>query len=248
MGRKKQKPLDTGKVFVYLRVSTEEQAVSGLGLEAQLAAVKLYCELNGLEIIDVFRDEGVSSTVPLAKRPAGAELLRRLKAREAGTVVTSKLDRMFRKTVEALHTLEQWDKAGVRTCFLNIGGLALDTATPTGKLMFTIMVAFAELERSMISERTTDALQAKRKRGESMGNIPFGYKSKLVDGINVLIEEEKEQQTIKLINELRFNDSLSVPKIRTRLNQSGILNRGKQWHLTSLYRLLNREPVICHKE
>ena len=239
MGRKRLKKLNPKQVFVYIRVSTEEQAVSGLGLEAQMTAIELYCKMKQLEIVEVFRDEGVTSSVPLAKRPEGSELVRRIKAREAGAVITSKLDRMFRSTLEALTTVEGWQKIGFRGYFIDIGGMSLDTSSATGRLMFTLMSGIAELERTLISERTSAALQAKIKRGESLAKIPFGYQSQLVDGVKMLVKDLEEQETLELILELRA-DGLSVPKIRRKLNSLSILNRSKPWHLTSLYRILNR--------
>src|SRR2546428_6155908 len=84
--------------YVYLRVSTEDQAKSGLGIEAQKDIGQRWCQLRGLELKDYFSDEAESSVTKLVDRPAGRELSVCLKQRDH--VVFPKLDRGFRDTVD----------------------------------------------------------------------------------------------------------------------------------------------------
>ncbi len=81
------------KAIAYIRVSTEEQAQSGLGLEAQRDRINAYATMKGVELVDVIADPGVSGAKHLAARPGGAELLKALKARQANIVIVLKLDR-----------------------------------------------------------------------------------------------------------------------------------------------------------
>jgi hypothetical protein len=79
----------------YIRVSSEEQADSGLGLEAQRQRITAYCTMKGLHLAETFEDPGVSAGKPLASRPAGSKLLAAAKKSKA-VVVAAKLDRLFR--------------------------------------------------------------------------------------------------------------------------------------------------------
>ena len=101
------------RAVAYIRVSTEEQARGGVSLEAQEEKVRAYCTLAGLELVRIYREEGVSASKPLATRPEGATMIAALKKREAEHVVALKLDRLFRDAVDALTKTKEWDKAGV---------------------------------------------------------------------------------------------------------------------------------------
>ncbi|NIY15148.1 MAG: recombinase family protein, partial [Nitrospinaceae bacterium] len=109
------------QALIYIRVSSEKQSVSGLGLADQTNRCRAYCEMMGLQVVELFRDD-TSAGKPLAKRPAGARLLDTLKRSGAGAVVTLKLDRAFRSAVDALVTVEQWEQAGVALHMVDFGG------------------------------------------------------------------------------------------------------------------------------
>ena len=69
------------RVVGYVRVSTSDQAQSGLGVDAQRRAIVAYCEMRGLELVDIYEDNGVSASKPLGDREAGEALLTALRAR-----------------------------------------------------------------------------------------------------------------------------------------------------------------------
>ena len=83
------------RVVGYVRVSTEEQAGRGVSVAAQETAVRRYCELHGLDLVDVVKDNGLSAAT-LAKRPGLVAVLERLRAGEADGIVVAKLDRLSR--------------------------------------------------------------------------------------------------------------------------------------------------------
>src|SRR5687768_2282197 len=93
----------------YVRVSTEEQAREGVSLEAQEAKLHAYCALQGLELVRIYRDEGISAGKPLASRPEGGALLAELARTGARHVIALKLDRLFRDAVDCLRTAREWD-------------------------------------------------------------------------------------------------------------------------------------------
>src|SRR5262245_24081996 len=84
----------------YVRVSSEEQADSGLGLEAQRQRIAAYCAMKGLRLAEVFADPGISGGKPLASRPAGSQLLAAANKSQA-LVIVAKLDRLFRSVADA---------------------------------------------------------------------------------------------------------------------------------------------------
>ena len=172
----------------YIRVSTEDQAREGISLDNQESKVRTYAALHGLDLVDVIEDAGVSGKS--LQRPGFARMVGILDAGEAQAVIAYKLDRISRKTIDLLTILEGWDKRGIAFhCIQD----RIDTTTAAGKFLLTILSAMAQMERDLISERTTDALSYKKKNGEWLGNIPFGYR--LNEGR--LIENPEEQATIR---------------------------------------------------
>jgi DNA invertase Pin-like site-specific DNA recombinase len=156
----------------YIRVSSEEQADSGLGLEAQRQRIATYCELKGLRLAEVFEDPGVSGGKPLAGRPAGSRLLTAAKKRKA-VVVVAKLDRLFRSVADAANVIADFDKRGIQLVAIAEN---FDMTSPYGRAMAQMTSVFAELERAMIRERTRNAMQVKRSRGERIsGYAPYGW-------------------------------------------------------------------------
>jgi len=93
----------------YVRCSLEEQAESGLGLEAQRDRIRAFCALKGLVLAEVFEDAGVSGGKVLSARPAGAKLLAAARKAKA-VVVVAKFDRLFRSVADAAVTIADFDK------------------------------------------------------------------------------------------------------------------------------------------
>jgi DNA invertase Pin-like site-specific DNA recombinase len=143
--------LTTERAVAYVRVSSEEQAAEGVSLDAQEARVRVYATLRGLDLIAIYREEGVSAKTPLRKRPQGAELVEALSRKRARHVVAVKLDRLFRNAADALNQTEQWDKAKCALHVIDMGGSAIDTTSAMGRMFFTMAAAFAEMERNLTS-------------------------------------------------------------------------------------------------
>jgi DNA invertase Pin-like site-specific DNA recombinase len=156
----------------YIRVSSEEQADSGLGLEAQRQRIAAYCTMKGLRLAEVFEDPGISGGKPLASRPEGCKLLAAAK-RSKALVIVAKLDRLFRSVADAANVIADFDKKGIQLVAIQEG---FDMSSPYGRAMAQMASVFAELERAMIQERTRSAMSVKRSRGERIsGHAPFGW-------------------------------------------------------------------------
>lgn len=176
------------KAIGYIRVSTEDQAREGVSLDNQESKIRAYADLNNFELVDVIRDEGISGKT--MDRSGMNRINTMVEAGEIEAVIVYKLDRLSRKTIDILSTLDAWEKKDI--AFHSITD-RIDTKTAAGKFVLTILSALAQMERDLISERTVDALAHKKKSGEWLGNIPLGYR--LHEGR--LIKDTDEQAIIR---------------------------------------------------
>ncbi|WP_223690990.1 recombinase family protein [Leifsonia poae] len=153
----------------YLRVSTEEQANSGLGLEAQRDTIQRYADAHGWQV--VWHEDAGLSAKSLA-RPQLQAALDRLnvaaKRRDVDGIVVAKLDRLSRSVVDFAGVLEL---ARARKWALVAIDLGVDTSSPTGELVANVMMSVAQWERRVIGERTSAAMQAAKRAGRHMGRV-----------------------------------------------------------------------------
>lgn len=223
------------KAILYIRVSTDEQASEGISIEAQQAKLQAYCQQRGLQVTEVIIDAGISGGKYLSQRPGGQKLIELLRARKASHVVAVKLDRLFRNAADGLWTIENWDNEGISTHLLDINGMGLDTSSPMGKMILTMMAGFAQLERSMIRDRTKTALNHKKSTGKKYCQNVYGVDFD-ADGNAVVNESEKE--TINLIFALR-KAGKSLRAIASHLSDLGIATkRGGAWAAATIKRIL----------
>lgn len=160
-------------VFGYVRVSTERQADEGISLGAQQRTVEGYAMMHNLNLDDIFIERGISGAKPLSERPEGSKLLQILRAGD--TIITPRLDRMFRSALDALDVLAGLKRKNVSLHMLDLGGDV--TGNGISKLVFTILSAVAEAERDRIRERIRDVKRDQRARGRYLGGtVPFGWR------------------------------------------------------------------------
>lgn len=156
-------------IIGYLRVSTEEQASSGLGLDAQRESIQRYADAHGWNVV-WYVDEGLSAK-SLA-RPQLQAALARLhvlpKRRDVDGIVVARLDRLSRSVHDFSGILKL---AAARNWAVVAIDLGVDTSTPTGKLVANVMMSVAEWEREVIGERTSAAMQAAKRAGRHMGRV-----------------------------------------------------------------------------
>jgi site-specific DNA recombinase len=161
------------RVAVYCRVSSEEQAQSGT-IQNQIDFAHRYCELHRLEIGEVYADDGVSGTLPLAERPAGRRLLSDAKQHRFELVLVYRIDRLARRLKQLLDAYEELQAAGVG---LRSMTEPIDTSTPIGRFVFQLLGSLAELEREVIRERTELGRQRAIAEGRALGHTPMGYRT-----------------------------------------------------------------------
>lgn len=151
---------------IYTRVSTGEQAQSGLGLAAQEQACRAWCAHGAPEAeIVVHAENGTSGTLDPNKRPVLGALLDQLDD-DGGTLVVAKLDRASRSVVDLLGLVARSERAGWHLVALDLG---IDSSTAAGRLVTTILAAVGEWEARVIGERTTAGLAVKNAQGHRLG-------------------------------------------------------------------------------
>lgn len=222
----------------YVRVSTEEQAREGVSLDAQEERIRAYCALHRLELVRIYRDPGESAGKPLHERPEGAALLADIAAGRVHHVVALKLDRLFRDAIDALHVATGWERAGVAMHLIDLGGQTVNTASASGKFMFSVLAAAAEMERNLIGERTRAALHHKRARGERLGTTPLGFRTP-APGAAMEPQSHELQPVRVILRRRRAGESFRA--IAQHLEQRGYsTKRGGKWHASTVRSVWDR--------
>lgn len=227
------------KALGYVRCSTAEQALDGLGLAAQRGRIAAWCEATGAELVEVIEDAGVSGTRPLADRSGGTRIASLLASRNpyVDAVVVSRLDRLGRDAAETLSYFKAFAKGSVG--LVSIAD-RLDLSTAQGRAMAQMSAVWAELDRALIAQRTADAIAELRSQGRVYGAVPFGFRR---EG-DRLIPDDIEQMVLSRIRRLRGR-GLSYGRIARFLNESGIPSkRGSGWSAMSVRSVLLTSPKV----
>lgn len=149
------------RAALYARVSTTN---SGQDPSMQTRELRDYCERRGWNVIGEYVDEGVSGTKD--SRPELNKLMADAHRRRFDAVVVWRFDRFARSVSHLLRALENFKALGIE--FVSLSE-QVDTSTPTGKMVFTVLGAVAELERSLIAERVKAGLRNARAKGKRLG-------------------------------------------------------------------------------
>ena len=206
--------------------------MSGNGLSAQKDSVRTYAKNNGLIIASEHSDEGISGSASLDKRKG---LLDGLNALQKGMVLlVHKMDRLSRDVFLMCLIEREVKKKGCR--IISVSGEGTGSDQPQDLLMRRLLGSFAEYERNLISLRTKNALQARKRRGLRVGTIPYGFSAN-EDG--VLIENQQEKAIVDFVRYARNpkeGKKASWATIAKILNEEGSTNRaGRKWTSQNLW-------------
>jgi DNA invertase Pin-like site-specific DNA recombinase len=152
------------KAIAYARVSTDEQARSGLSLDHQAQVIEAEAERRGWTVKHL-TDAGFSAA-SVARRPALRQALDLLTSGQADALMVSRLDRLSRSVIDAARLIEQAKREGWVLVILDLGA---DTSTPSGALMANVVASVAQYERDIIAMRTSDAMAQAKRRGRRLG-------------------------------------------------------------------------------
>lgn len=225
----------TVKVAVYVRVSTQEQAVEGTSLEHQMQQLEAYCEFHGWTIAGRYIDPGYTGTD--ANRPGLTHLLADAKQGIFQKVIVFRLDRLTRKLRLLLEIEEKLKEYGVS---LHSIRETLDTSTAIGRTVFQVLGLVSEWERDTFIERSKAGRLQRYKEGSwGPGNPPYGYDYNR--NTKKLEINEAESRIIKRIYE-EYSAGKSMHKIAEKLNVEKVPPRnpkkGKGWRNTTVRDIL----------
>jgi DNA invertase Pin-like site-specific DNA recombinase len=205
------------RVVAVTRVSTAEQADSGLGLAAQRAAIDAAAVARSWEVVAYFEDAGVSGST--LDRPGLTQAITTIERGDAEALVVAKLDRLSRSMLDFATLVERARRRGWAIVALDLG---VDTSTPAGEMLANVLASFANYERRIIGQRTRDALAVKRAQG-----VRLGRPRTLPD------------ETVARIVELRTS-GLSLERVADALNAEHVptAQGGRQWYAATVSKVL----------
>jgi DNA invertase Pin-like site-specific DNA recombinase len=209
-----------GSKFVgYIRVSTDVQGGNGAGLEVQRAAIHTECEHRGWNLLRI--EEDVLTGKHL-RRPGLQRALASARQGEADGIIVAKLDRLSRSLQDFANLLAQAQKEEWNLVALDLG---VDLSTPHGEFLASVMASAAQWERRIISQRTKDALEVKKRQGVRLGR-PASIEPKLS----------------KQIRRMRYQRGYTLQHICDVLNEKAVPTPqgGSEWRPTSLRAVLRK--------
>lgn len=246
-GKKNQKesnpliPLAQGQRygFIYSRVSTQYQADKGHSLDHQDKQLSDYCERNNIIVLEKYCDEGISGTT-IKHRHALGKMLSDLKPNYV--VVCSTCSRLSRNTQDLLEIHKQVASANASLIILDI---QLDTNTPIGKMILTIMSSLGQFEVEQTSERVKKVMNHLSSEGKLITKPCYGY----VRVNKELVEKPDEQIVIKVIkNLLKEYPNINVNQITNILNKRGFTNRKeKPFHASTVKSIIDNINNVLKK-
>jgi DNA invertase Pin-like site-specific DNA recombinase len=220
----------TNAAVAYYRVSTARQGQSGLGLEAQKAAVERFAADEGFEIvghhIEIETGKGADA---LERRPELAGALRRAK-KAKGPVLVAKLDRLSRDVHFISGLMAQ-----------RVPFIVAELGADVDPFMLHVYAALSQKEREMISRRTKEALAVKKAQGVKLGNPRYGETIARAHLANRAAADRHAANALPIVWEIQNSGIKTLRDIAAALNARGVRTaRGGQWHSTTVRNLLKR--------
>jgi len=222
------------RVAIYSRVSSQEQAIEGVSIDAQLAALRAYAKAQVWEVVDEYVDGGYSGGTD--ERPALKRLLIDAERQRFNIIAVCKLDRFFRNLRLLLNYLHHLEELGVKFVSTQEG---LDTSTPYGKFAMQIMGVIAEFERGRIGERVKDSRRYLISDGRwPGGRTVFGYR--WLTGERRWEVVPREAEIVRRVFDLYINDKRGTESIASILNKDGLRTRsGALWHYSHISQMIS---------
>jgi DNA invertase Pin-like site-specific DNA recombinase len=219
------------KAVSYLRVSGKGQ-VDGDGFPRQRAAIAKFCKTAKYDVLEEFRDEGVSGTKDLDGRPGLAALLDRIESNGVKVVIVERADRLARDLMVSEVILDQLAQAGAKV--ITADGLDLSSAAddPTRTLIRQVLSAVAQFDKSVTVLKLRAARERLRRKGHRVeGRKPYGFRP----------DEHALLEHMRALRAKPRGERLSYEGIAAQLNAEGHTTRyGKAWTRAPVFQVLSR--------
>ena len=230
-------------VYCYGRASTDRQTLTE---DAQRSACEEYVSRvltpQGFTAGGWLYDPATSGSTQMFERADGRRLWALVQPGDK--IVWAKLDRAFRSAYDFVHTMTLLQAKGVSFTSLDLG---LDSSTPIGRCVFTIMAAFAELEREFIRERTSTGLRQKRKSGKPIGmHAPTGWRKVGTKEASYYLPDHAEREQVDRMSEMRKGGA-SLEFLTLEMKRV-VRTNGSRWNINSISRALKAQAARYPKE
>lgn len=236
MKRQKEVVIRRKRVVLYIRVSSQEQAIEGYSIPAQKERLIAYCKAHDWEVVEVYVDGGYTGAN--LKRPGMQRMIAEVDSFDI--VLVYKLDRLSRSQRDTLYLIEEVFLPS-DVDFVSMSE-SFDTSVPFGRAMIGILSVFAQLEREQIKERTNMGRIERAKEGLFHGGIYFPIGYDYVDG-KLVVNEYEAAQVRKIYD--WYLDGTAPDKIGERLRDEGYTNRYSSWlNSTSIRNILSSEVYL----
>ena len=231
------------KVAGYIRVSTLEQARGGESLNVQEVSIRRYAAAHNYELVDIYRDEGFSGAN--LKRPGINSLREDARSRKFEKVIFNNLSRFGRNARDLMDLYEEFENDyKISLISINEG---INTETPAGRLMKTVLSAIAEFERDSINTRMQECKFSLLKDFKIyVGMTPYGYKFDKNRRTMTVVPAEKK--LILKIVDLYIEKDMSCQKIALHFNRNKIkTRRGALWSASTVSIILKNSAYAGYK-
>ena len=219
-------------LVIYARISKAKTSNSKeLSLDNQIALGEKWAKSNGFKVIGIFKE--IASAKKTSTRPLFIEAVNLVKKQKA-TLFLYQLSRGFRSTINSIEVSEEINRAGGNLVSYSED---INSLTPSGKLMFTMISAMAQFEREIIGLRTKDALAHKKATGAKLGGtVPYGFR--LIKSTGKLGKIKKEQTVISRLLYWR-EEGWSYRRIAEMLESENIPTKtGKEWYANTVRKIV----------
>lgn len=247
----KQKRIDDGikRAALYARVSTEEQAMHGVSLDAQKERLIQFAKENGLTIVDIYVDEGITARKRYTRRAEVMRMLEDVKAKKIDVILFIKLDRWFRNIADYYEVQSILDRYHVQWIATEED---YDTTTANGRLALNIKLAIAQDESDRTSERIKFVFQNMVKEGRVIsGSTPKGFKienkrvvidENMIDLIRDMFQKVIELRSTRATSRYllqKYGISIDVKSIKSMIQNT--------WYIGKAYGIENWCPAIIDR-
>ena len=225
------------RAFIYIRVSTDEQADKGYSLQHQKERLEKYCEIQNIEIVEIFKEDYSAKTF---NRPEFIKLLAMLKKNRnlADMLIFTKWDRFSRNAGDAYGMINQLNKLGVEPQAME---QPLDLEIPENKIMLAVYLAAPEVENDRRALNVIVGMRRARKEGRWMATAPKGYKNTRDENNKKVITPSADAPYLVWAFELLSEGIYNIAQVWQMTNEKGFkCSQNNFWKII-------RNPVYCGK-